>query len=322
LRQNLLRLPQVANASISSGMPAANSFGDTYTPEANNENKTGAESNIDLSSFMVDEAFIPTLKFKLLAGRAFGKDFADSASVILNETAVKQIGWKDPIGKMLYYPGNNQRFKVIGVVGDFNTESLHSGISSFALFYNASKTYNIRSSYIAVRIKPGNYDQAINNITHEWKAIAPNLPIEYTFMDAAFDRLYHADQTIGKVFTVFTCLSLTVACLGLLGLAMFTAERRTKEIGIRKVLGASVKSVVSMLSKDFLKLVSLSSLIAFPIAWYAMNKWLQDFAFPTVISWWVFVLAGGATLVIAILTVSFQSLKAALTNPVKCLRSE
>jgi len=322
LRQNLLRLPQVANASISSGMPAANSFGDSYTPETNVENKTGAESNIDLSSFMVDEAFIPTLKFKLLAGRAFGKDFADSASVILNETAVKQIGWKDPIGKMLYYPGNNQRFKVIGVIGDFNTESLHSGISPYALFYTASKTYNIRSSYIAVRIKPGNYDKAINNITHEWKAIAPNLPIEYTFMDAAFDRLYHADQTIGKVFTVFTCLSLTVACLGLLGLAMFTAERRTKEIGIRKVLGASVNSVVSMLSKDFIKLVLLSSLIAFPIAWYAMNKWLQDFAFPTAISWWVFVLAGGSTLAIALLTVSFQSLKAALTNPVKCLRSE
>jgi len=292
-------------------------------PELNPGNVSSGETNIDLSSFMVDEGFVPTLKLKLISGRAFSKDFADSASVILNETAVKQIGWKDPIGKTLTYPGNNnQKFKVIGVIRDFNTESLRANISPFALFYVTSKTYNIRSSYIAVRIKPGNYSETINAIQHAWKDVAPDMPFEYSFMDAQFDALYRADQTIGKVFSVFTGLSLAVACLGLLGLAMFTAERRTKEIGIRKVLGASVQSVVSMLSKDFLKLILIASFIAFPIAWYAMNKWLQDFAYPTAISWWVFAMAGLTTLVIALLTVSFQALKAAIANPVKSLRSE
>jgi len=292
-------------------------------PETNPSNVNAGETNINLSSFMVDDAFVQTLKLKLISGRPFSKDFADSASVILNETAVKQVGWKDPIGKTITYPGNyNQKFKVIGVIKDFNTESLRANISPFALFYVTSKTYNIRSSYIAIRIKPGNYNKAIEAIQHEWKAIAPDLPIQYSFMDAQFDALYRADQTIGKVFSVFTFLSLTVASLGLLGLAMFTAERRTKEIGIRKVLGASVQNVTAMLSKYFLKLILISAFIAFPIAWYAMNKWLQDFAYPTSLSWWIFVLAGLITLVIGLSTVSFQAIKAALMNPVKSLRSE
>ncbi|MDF2430622.1 MAG: putative transport system permease protein, partial [Mucilaginibacter sp.] len=165
LRQELLKLPQVANASISSGMPAQSSFGDTYVPEVNTSNVNGGETNIFLSSYMVDDAFVPTLNMKVISGRAFSKNFTDSASVLLNETAVKQIGWKNPIGKSLTYPGNNdQKFKVIGVIKDFNIESLHSNISPVALFYTTSKTYNIRSSYIAVRIKPGNYGEAINAI--------------------------------------------------------------------------------------------------------------------------------------------------------------
>jgi putative ABC transport system permease protein len=177
-------------------------------------------------------------------------------------------------------------------------------------------------SYITVQIKPGDYSKAIAGIQNKWKEFMPDNPFEYTFLDAQYDSLYKTDQTIGKVFSVFTFLSLTVACLGLLGLAMYTAERRTKEIGIRKVLGASVENVVAMLSKDFLKLVIIASIIAFPIAWYAMNKWLQDFAYPTAINWWVFGLAAGITLIIALATVSFQSIKAAFMNPVKSLRSE
>jgi len=322
LRQNLLRLSDVADASISSGMPAGDSFGDTYIPETSGS-AISADASLNLSSFMVDEAFVPTLKLNIIKGRNFSKAFADSASVILNEKAVKLAGWKDPIGKSLTYPGNaNQKFKVIGVVKDFNTQSLRNAVDPYALFYTTSKTYNIKSSYISIRIKPGDYNKALANIQREWKAIAPELPIEYNFMDAAFNALYKADQTIGKVFAVFTLLSLTVACLGLLGLAMFTAERRTKEIGIRKVLGASVQNMVTMLSADFLKLILIATVIAFPLGWLAMNKWLQDFAYPTPISWWVFALAGGATLLIAILTVSFQAAKAALMNPVKSLRSE
>ncbi|WP_448701251.1 ABC transporter permease [Mucilaginibacter sp. AW1-3] len=323
LRHELIKLPQVANASISTGLPAENSFGDTYKPETDRANTTGAETNIDLSSFMVDEAFVPTLGMKLLSGRTFSQKFNDSASVLLNETAVKQIGWKNPIGKTITYPGNNdQKFTVIGVLKDFNTTSFRNSIAPYALFYTTSKTYNIRSSYLTVRIRPGNYAETLSSIQNKWRQFAPSLPFDYSFMDAEFDSLYRSDQTMGKVLTVFTALSVAVACMGLLGLAMFTAERRTKEIGIRKVLGASVQNVVAMLSREFVKLVLIASLLAFPVAWFAMNKWLQDFVYRTNISWWIFILASVLTMAITLVTISFQSIKAAIANPVKSLKSE
>jgi len=323
LRTELLRLPQIANASISTSLPTKNSFGDTYIPELNTGDVHGTENNIMLSSFIVDETFVPTLDLKIKTGRAFSKDFADSASVLLNETAAKQIGWKDPIGKTLTYPGgNNQKFKVIGIVKDFNTESLRANITPFALFYSTSKTYNTGVSYISVRIKPGDYNSAIETIKRKWNEFAPGMPFEYSFMDAEYDALYRSDQTIGKVFTVFTVLSVIVACLGLLGLAIYTAERRMKEISIRKVLGATMSNVVTMLSVDFLKLIIVASILAFPLAWYAMTKWLQDFAYRTDISWWVFALSAGITLSIALITISYQSIKAALVNPAGNLRSE
>ncbi len=322
-RQELLRLPEVANASISTSVPTQSLFTDSYIPEASADNVTASEKTVNLSSFIVDDSFVPTLKLKMAEGRNFSKSFSDSASVILNETAAKLMGWKDPIGKSITYPGGNDvRFKIVGVVKDFNTESLHNAVSPFALFYTTSKTYQIGTSYISVRIKPGDYNKAISSIQNKWKAFMPNNPFEYSFMDDEFDALYRTDQTVGKVFSVFTCLSIAVACLGLLGLAMFTAERRTKEIGIRKVLGASVQNVVGMLSMDFVKLVIIASLIAFPIAWYAMSKWLQDFAYPITISWWVFAMAGVTTMIIALATVSYQSVKAALMNPVKSLKNE
>ncbi len=320
-RQELLQLPEVGGASITTGLPTQKSYTDTYKPE-DEENMTAPGKDLWLSGYMVDESFVPTLKLQILEGRNFSKNFTDSASIILNETAVKQIGWSNPIGKTILYPGDQLRFKVIGVVRDFNTESLHNPISSFALFYKTSQAIHMDPAYLAVRLKPGDYQKAISQIQAKWAEFMPDNPFEYSFLDAEFDSLYRTDQTIGKVFSVFTFLSLTVACLGLLGLAMFTAERRTKEIGIRKVLGASVQNVVTMLSKDFLKLVVIASLIAFPIAWYAMNKWLEDFAYKTDISWWVFALSTGAVCAIALFTISFQSVKAALNNPVESLRSE
>lgn len=322
-RQELLRLPQVASASISTSLPTQNSFTDSYIPESTANDVHAADKTVQLSSFIVDESFVSTLKLQMLNGRNFSKSFKDSASVILNETAAAQMGWKEPVGKTITYPGGNDvKFKVVGIVKDFNTESLHNVVSPFALFYTTSGTYHNNTSYIAVRIKPGDYAKAISGIQSKWKEFMPENPFEYSFLDAEFDALYRTDQTVGKVFSVFTFLSLTVACLGLLGLAMYTAERRTKEIGIRKVLGATVQNVVTMLSKDFLKLVIIASVISFPISWYAMSKWLQDFAYPTAINWWIFALAAGVTLIIALATVSFQSIKAALMNPVKSLRSE
>ncbi|HVV55567.1 MAG TPA: FtsX-like permease family protein, partial [Mucilaginibacter sp.] len=240
-----------------------------------------------------------------------------------NEAAVREMGWKNPIGKTMIYPGGNYtKFTVVGVTKDFNTESLHVPVSPFALFYSTSKTYDIGISNVAVRIKPGDYTKAISEIQQAWKDFLPDDPFEYTFLDAQYDSLYKSDQTIGKVFGVFTCLAITVACLGLLGLAMYTAERRTKEIGIRKVLGASVQNVVVMLSGDFAKLVIIAAVIAFPVAYYAMSKWLQGFAYPAKMSWWIYALAAFVTMVVALATVSFQSVKAALSSPVKSLRSE
>ena len=322
-RQELLRMSEISAASVTTNLPAENTaFTDTYIPESIN-NASSAEKKVDLSSFIVDDSFVPALKLKMKSGRNFSTVFADSASVILNETAAKQMGWKDPIAKYMVYPGGNgTRFKVIGIVKDFNTESLHSIISPYALFYTTSKTYSIPTSYVIVRIKSGDYNKTVSKVQALWKRFMPTSPFEYTFLDEQYNSLYRTDQTISRVFTVFTFLSITIACLGLLGLAMYTAERRTKEIGIRKVLGASVKNVIAMLSIEFLKLAIIASLIAFPVAWYAMNKWLQDFAYPTTMNWWVFGLAAGITLVIALSTISFQSIKAALMNPVKSLRSE
>jgi putative ABC transport system permease protein len=322
-RDELLRLPEVANATISTGLPAMTSFfQDTYIPQEAGNTST-AERREDLISFIVDDDFVPTLKMEMAVGRNFSKDYSDSASVILNEAAAKLMDWKDPLGKHIIYPGgNNTTFKVVGVVKDFNFESLRNPIGPFALFYTSSKTYSTKESYIAVRVKPGDPAKAIAGIQRIWKGFTPDNPFDYAFLDAEYDSLYKADLTIGKVFGVFTLLSLLVACLGLMGLALYTAERRTKEIGIRKVLGASVPHVVAMLSKEFLKLVGLAALVAVPIAWYAMFKWLQDFAYQTPLDWWIFAITAAATTLAALATVSFQSIKASLANPVNSLRSE
>ncbi|MES1215811.1 MAG: ABC transporter permease [Bacteroidota bacterium] len=320
-RQELMKMPGVIDATISSSIPTKVSFEDGYVPEGTEADKPLVE-NIGLSSFMVDEEFVSTLKMHVLQGRNFSKEFSDSASVILNETAAKMIGWKEPVGKYLAYPGNDQRFKVIAVVKDFNVSSLRETIEPFALFHLSSKTYGPNNPYISVRLRAGNMNKYLGELETKWKSFAPNTPFDYNFLDTAFDALYRSERRMGAVFGIFTFLSIFVACLGLFGLSVYTAERRTKEIGVRKVLGASVQSVVTLLSKDFLKLVLISTVIAFPVAWFAMNKWLEDFVYRTSIGWIVFVISGFAALLIALLTISFQAIKAAVANPVKSLRTE
>jgi putative ABC transport system permease protein len=320
-RQELLKQHGIIDASISSSIPTKVNFGDGYVPEQTETDKPLVK-DIGLSSFMVDDEFIPTLKMKVLKGRNFSKEFTDSASVILNETAARQIGWKDAVGKYLEYPGNDQRFKVIAVVKDFNVASLRDAVEPFALFHSSSKTYGLSTSYISVRFQPGNMNNYLQELESKWKIFAPATPFDYSFLDNVIDALYRSEQRMGAVFGIFTSLSIFVACLGLFGLSVYTAERRIKEIGVRKVLGASVQSVVTLLSKDFLKLVLISTLIAFPVAWFAMNKWLEDFVYRTTIGWSVFVLSGFAALLIALFTISFQAIKAAMANPVKSLRTE
>jgi putative ABC transport system permease protein len=322
LKQQLSSIPGVFHAGIATGLPTLKSFGDTYIPEASGVQETLAK-DIMINSFIVDEEFLPALKIQLLAGRNFSKDFNDSTSVILNETAAKQIGWKEPLGKTMTYPGNNnQRFKVIGVVKDFDVESIRNMMLPFALFHSSSKTYNAGVSYLVASVDPKNTKQILTEMENKWKSLAPSVPFEYTFLDKSFEAMYNDDQRLGEVFGIFTTLSIFVACLGLFGLSVYTAERRKKEIGVRKVLGASVQSVVNLLSKEFVRLVLVAAIIAFPLAWWAMNKWLQDFVYKITIQWWVFAFAALLALLIAILTISFQAIKAAVANPVKSLRTE
>ncbi|HEV8081593.1 MAG TPA: ABC transporter permease [Chitinophagaceae bacterium] len=320
-RQQVSGLPGIKSTSISTSVPTKYLFADGYVPVQNTNEQIAKD--ITLTSFIVDYDFVSTLQLQLLKGRNFSKDFSDSTSVILNEAAVRQIGWKEPLGGYIEYPGgNNQKFKVIGIVKNFNFQSLHNTILPFALFHSSSKTYDIGSSFIVARIEPGETNNVINKLESKWKSFAAATPFDYSFLDEEFNALYQSDKRMGSVFGLFTMLSIFVACLGLFGLATYTAERRTKEIGIRKVLGASVQSVVRLLSKYFLKLVFIAAIIACPVAWWAMNKWLEDFAYRINISWGAFVAAGVAVLLIALITVSFKAIKAAIANPIKSLRTE
>ncbi len=321
-KQQLTDIPGVIHASASTCAPPQIPFGDDYVPEETGE-KGSMAKNFSLSSFIVDEQFIPALHIELLKGRNFSKHFNDSASVIVNETTVKKIGWKDALGKYIIYPGNNdQRFKVIGIAKDFNTESLHSEVMPFALFYYSSKTYTTPTSVIVVSIQSKNISFLITQLENKWKQFAPKTPFEYSFLDKNFEALYNSEQRMGTVFGIFTCLSIVVASLGLFGLSVYTAERRKKEIGVRKVLGASVQSVVGLLSLEFAKLVCIAAIIAFPVAWWSMNKWLEGFAYRININWWIFAVAAVLALLIAVATISFQAIKAAIANPVMSLRRE
>jgi putative ABC transport system permease protein len=274
----------------------------------------------DVKYVNTDYGFIPTFGMKMAAGRNFSCDFGtDSNNYVINAAAVNVLGWKTPenaIGKDLAYGG--VRGKVIGVVNDFHFESLHQSIIPL-LFRMPSKDNYGR---LSIKIVGNNIGSSINAIQQAWQKLEPETPFEYTFLDERFQKLYNSEQQQGSLFTIFSFIAIFIACLGLFGLSAFTISQRVKEIGVRKVLGASIPQIVTQLSKDFLKLVLIASVIALPVAWYAMSKWLLDFAFRISIQWWVFVMAGVVALVIAFVTISFQSIKAAMANPVKSLRSE
>jgi len=261
--------------------------------------------------------YIRTMKLELAAGRDFSRDFpSDSVGYILNEAAVKRIGYADPIGRPLAMWG--QKGKIIGVVRDFHFSSLHDQIKPLVLRYGEKDN----GGYALVRTMPGKTKGALLSLETLDKQLNPNFEFSYTFSDEEYRKLYSSEQIVSKLSNSFAFLAIFISCLGLLGLAMFTAERRVKEIGIRKVLGASVTSLFALLSAEFLWLVFIAMVIATPIAWYAMNGWLRGFAYHAPVQWWVFALAGGLTIVIALATVSFQAIKAALINPIKSLRSE
>jgi putative ABC transport system permease protein len=285
-------------------------------PEGAAENELTSESVIS-----VDHNFLKTFQISLSAGRDFSKSFATdpNEAFILNETAANLFGWKKPneaVGKNIDW-GLGKKGKVIGVVKDFNFTSLHDNIKPLIIHINPD-WYR----FVAIRIQPGKIAQSLTEIEGTWKGIAANSPFKYTFLDEDFGNLYKEEQNMKSVLTLFTILSLFVACLGLFGLAAFSIKQRFKEIAIRKVLGASVSNITRLVSKEFLLLVLIAAVIAFPLAWWGMHKWLQDFAYHIDIGWQLFAAAGVTALLIALLTVSYQSIKAAIANPVKSLRTE
>jgi putative ABC transport system permease protein len=319
-RQQLLQHPGIEAAGRSSRTPTGRLLDSQGSGIIKDDSI--APSNADLKYVMADDQFIPAYKIKVVAGRNFSKEFGtDTSAYILNETAAKTLGFQNPadiVGKSMSYGGNMGR--VIGIMGDFHFESMHQKIVPLVLFTDRSTGNSF--SDISIRISGKNIPAAISHIQSTYKKFLPEVPFQYSFLDEKFQRLYESELKQGSIFAVFSGIAIFIACLGLFGLSAFAITQRFKEIGVRKVLGASVNSIVQLLSKDFLKLVAVAAVIAFPVAWYAMHTWLQDFAYRVTIAWWIFLLAGIIAAFIAIITISTQAIKAALSNPVKSLRSE
>lgn len=306
-------MPGVKSATVSDYLPVAgtkrndNLFVD--------EDRKHENLMVSGQLWTVDHDYVKTMGMHIVAGRDFSVDMpTDSQTVIINQTMAKQLGMKDPIGKRI--TNTNQVWTIIGVIEDFHFESFRDNIRPLCMVIGNSP------SIVSIKVNAADMRHFIGSVTSLWKDFAPHQPIRYSFLDQRFARMYTDVLRTGRIFTSFAILAIIVACLGLLGLSAFMAEQRTKEIGIRKVLGASVSNVLTLLSKDFLRLVLIAVVIASPLAWYIMSRWLENFAYHINVEWWVFILAGLIATVIALLTVSFQSVKAALMNPVQSLRSE
>ncbi|HEU4859533.1 MAG TPA: ABC transporter permease [Chitinophagaceae bacterium] len=321
LKEELKKNPQILNVGASFYYPGI------INPSDMPLYKEGGNMNMAKRVFMnvVDESFLQTLDIEPASGRLFSKDFPADTNfrVILNQQAIKEIGFKDEkdaVGKdvLFTWEGETYRLPVVGVVKDFHFKDLHSPIEPYGFQLNNRSSYN----YMIAHAKTNDLKSLLTSMENVWRRLNPNEPFEYNFLDEDFQKNYEADARLAAIVRNFTVIAILISCLGLFGLATFSAEQRTKEIGVRKVLGASVGNVVGLLSKEFLKLVLIAVVIASPITWLVMNQWLQDFAYRTNISWTVFVItaliAGG----IALFTISFQSIKAALANPVKSLRTE
>lgn len=289
------------------------------------EMKTGQE--IHTWGNFIDEEYLKTIDLQLVAGNDFSKQDILNASqadnsknvfcFIINESAARKLGWKpeDAIGKRMFL-GDQRPGEIKAVVKDFHFASLHNPIEPLVLFPGS------RGSTLIVKVSGNNLAQTISFLKYKWKQVAPSIPFEYQFMDEEFNQLYDSETRTAQVFNIFAAIAILLACLGLFGLSAYSARQRIKEVGIRKTLGASVGNITLLLSNSFLKLVLIAFIIATPVAWFAMNKWLQNFTFRIHISWWMFALAGISALLIAMITVSFQAIKAAVANPAKSLRTE
>ena len=313
-KNELLKSSDISSVSISDYLPISGTKrdGNTFYKDGRIKEDIGVGSQ----KWRVDYDYIKTMGMKVIEGRGFSKEMrSDSSATIINKTMADKLGLKNPLGQRIV--NGWETWTVIGVMDDFNFESMKQNVGPLCLVLG-----NNSSTVVAVKIKTANTKSVLSYISSTWKSFAPDQPMRYTFLDENFANMYADVQRTGKIFTTFAVLAIIIACLGLFALSAFMAEQRNKEIGIRKVLGASVSGITAMLSKDFVKLVIISIVIASPIAYWAMTKWLQDFAYRISISWWVIAVAGLAAVVIALITISFQSVKAALMNPIRTLRTE
>ncbi|WP_229365925.1 ABC transporter permease [Fibrisoma montanum] len=311
-RDELLRLPGIA--SVSSIQEAPHNIGSS----TGGVNWPGKDPNvlIEFTQTSVGYDVARTMQLKI-SGRDFSPAFStDTTNYLINQTAARRIGYKDPVGQPLTMWGRPG--KIIGVIEDFHFQSLHTPIAPLIFRLSTEPS----SQNFMIRTQSGQTQQALASIERVWKQMNPKFPFAYRFADEEYTNLYKSETVVGSLANYFAFLAIFISCLGLFGLAAFTAEQRTKEIGVRKVLGATVTNIITLLSADFLKLVLIAILIASPLAWYAMNRWMQNFEYKIGVEWWVFAAAGILAVVIALLTISFQSIRAALMNPVKSLRSE
>jgi putative ABC transport system permease protein len=279
-----------------------------------------------MQQMTIDDQFLPTLGIQIVSGRNFLRQMKTDAAeaVLINETAAARLGWKDPLGKSfsrkLRGPDGQQRtlsFKIIGVIKDFHTLSMHEKIEPLVIANNPENLV-----FLSLRLPTGDIQGTISRLKEKWQQLYPNQIFDSFFLDESFGRMYQEEERFNKIFTSFSVLAILISCLGLFGLAAYMTEKRTKEVGIRKVLGASTPGIVFLLSQEFSKWVLVANVIAWPLAYYFMNRWLQTFAYRTEIGVGIFFFSGLAGLAVALLTVGFQSIKAARANPVDSLHYE
>ena len=323
-KSELRSSPNILSVTSGYGLP-----GDQYAGDGIIVPGAGGDQEFSANVFIGDHDYTKTLGLRIIAGRDFSREMSTDVeeAFLINETAVKELGFSTPekaIGQRLHWEkwipdslNPVKKGKVIGVVQDFHYKSLHEKVTTSVI-----QIYPPVSFKVAVKLKTADIRTTIAFINGIWNRFSPGYPLDYNFMDETYGKMYKAEEKLGSLLWIFTIMAIIVGCLGLFGLAAFSAEQRTKEIGIRKVLGASVFNIVGLLSKTFLKLVLIAFVIAFPFAWWSMNNWLEDFPYRVNISWWVFGIAAISAIGIALITVSFQAIKAAIANPVKSLRTE
>jgi len=313
IRNQFLKNSDVIGVSFSSHVPDG-SLGSSPMRLKTESESTGFRTDY----FQVDYDFLKTLNLALLGGRFFSPNFANDSteSVLINESAVKLLGLKEPIGKKVLYVGGAEK-TIIGVVKDFHFSSLHNSIGPMALLMHFTTP-----SYLYIKLNKGILQDKVAGLREDWATVMPNVPIHISFLDDQINNLYFKEQNLGNMISGFTCLAVFLACLGLYGMVSFSIKNRLKEVGIRKVLGASIDKILLLLSKQYLWLIGIAVSISVPISWYVINMWLENFAYRIDISWWMFLASGIILAVIAGITISSQAIKAARESPVKVLRNE